>query len=180
METRAMLRRLTWICLALPLLACASGPDPLRAFDGEETSHEQDTPLGGAALAQRRREMERAYRDMVQHRITLLDLRRRDDRSGSILFGNFLDAYVDRHLGPLLRSEWQSRHPELSALDASLRLLEAEVFVELRDTGRVQETLDEVARRFQGREAMLVDYPVGEQSQLGAAIESLRKRKWRG
>jgi len=92
----------------------------------------------------------------------------------------FLDAYIDRHLNPLLRSEWQSRHPELSALDASLRLVEAEVFVELRDTGRVQEALDEVARRFQGRETLLVDYPVGQQTQLGAAIESLRKRKWRG
>ena len=176
-----MIRRIACLSFAaLLVLACASDPDPLRAFEGEETVREQNTPLGGAALAQRRREMERAYRDMAQHRTTLLDLRRRGDRSGSLLFGGFLDAYIDRHLGPLLRSEWQSRHPELSALDASLRLVEAEVFVELRDTARVQEALDEVARRFQGRETLLVDYPVGQQSQLGAAIESLRKRKWRG
>ena len=181
METRAMLRRLVWLPLALlAALACASDPDPLHAFDGEETVREQNTPLGGAALAQRRRELERAYRDLAQHRTTLLDLRHRGDRSGTLLFGGFLDAYIDRHLNPLLRSEWQSRHPELSALDASLRLVEAEVFVELRDTGRVQEALDEVARRFEGRESLLVDYPIGQQSQLGAAIEALRKRKWRG
>jgi len=54
------------------------------------------------------------------------------------------------------------------------------VRVELRDTGRVQEGLDELARRYAGRESLLVDYPVGEQTPLGAAIEGLRKRKWRG
>ena len=95
-------------------------------------------------------------------------------------WGSFLEAYLARHLAPLLRSEWQSRHPELAALDASLRLLEAEVRVELRDTGRVQEQLDELARRFAGRESLLVDYPVGKQTPLGTAIEGLRKRKWRG
>ena len=176
-----MLRRFRALALVASVLAgCASAPDPLRAFDGDETIEEQATPLGGAALAQRRREMERAYRDMVHQRTTLLDLRRREDRNGTMLFGSFLQAYLARHLAPLLRSEWQSRHPELMALDASLRLLEAEVLVELRDPSRVQRELDELARRYAGRESLLVDFPVGEQSALGAAIESLRRRKWRG
>jgi hypothetical protein len=176
-----MLHRLRALALVATALAgCATAPDPLHAFDGEETIEEQTTPLGGAALAQRRREMERAYRDMVHQRTTLLDLRRREDRNGSMLFGSFLQAYLARHLAPLLRSEWQSRHAELMALDASLRLLEAELLVELRDTGRVQHELDELARRYAGRESLLVDYPVGEQSPLGTAIEALRRRKWRG
>jgi len=176
-----MLRRVPALVAFAGLFAgCASSPDPLRAFEGEETIEEQATPLGGAALAQRRREMERAYGDLVHHRATLLNLRQRNDRNGSMLFGSFLEAYLARHLAPLLRSEWQSRHPELMALDASLRLLEAEVRVELRDTGRVQQGLDELARRYAGRESLLVDYPVGEQTPLGTAIEGLRKRKWRG
>ena len=176
-----MAHRIPALALCAALFAgCAGSPDPLRAFDGEETIEEQATPLGGAALQQRRREMERAYGDMVNHRATLLNLRARNDRNGSMLFGSFLEAYLARHLAPLLRSEWQSRHPELMALDASLRLLEAEVRVELRDTGRVQEQLDELARRFAGRETLLVDYPVGKQTPLGTAIEGLRKRKWRG
>ena len=172
--------RFLWLFSLALLAGCASAPDPLHAFDGEETIEEQATPLGGAALAQRRREMERAYADLAHHRTTLLDLRRRDERNGSMLFGSFVEAYMARHLAPLLRSEWQSRHPELAALDASLRLLEAEILVELRDTGRMQQELDELARRYQGRESLLVDYPVGKQSPLGVAIESLRRRKWRG
>jgi hypothetical protein len=176
-----MLRRLRAFALVAAALAgCASAPDPLRVFEGDETVEEQSTPLGGAALAQRRREMERAYRDMVQQRATLLQLRQREDRNGSMLFGSFLQAYLARHLAPLLRSEWQSRHPELMAVDASLRLIEAEMLVELRDTGRMQRELDELARRYAGRESLLVDYPVGEQTPLGDAIEALRRRKWRG
>ena len=176
-----MLRRVpALVALAALFAGCASSPDPLRAFEGEETIEEQATPLGGAALTQRRREMERAYGDLVHYRATLLNLRQRNDRNGSMLLGSFVEAYLGRHLAPLLRSEWQSRHPELMALDASLRLLEAEVRVELRDTGRVQQGLDELARRYRGRESLLVDYPVGEQTPLGAAIEALRKRKWRG
>jgi hypothetical protein len=181
MEVPGMARRLPLVgLLAAALAGCASAPDPMRAFAGEETIEEQSTPLGGSALAQRRREMERAYGDLVHQRATLLDLRRRDDGNGSMLFGSFLEAYLARHLAPMLRSEWQSRHPELMALDASLRLLEAELRVELRDPSRVQEGLDEIARRFAGRESLLVDYPVGEQTPLGAAVEGLRKRKWRG
>jgi hypothetical protein len=172
--------RFLWLFPVALAVGCASAPDPLRAFDGEETIEEQATPLGGAALQQRRREMERAYADLVHHRATLLDLRERDERNGSMLFGSFLEAYLARHLAPLLRSEWQSRHPELASLDASLRLIEAEILVELRDTGGVQRELDELARRYQGRESLLVDYPVGEQSPLGVALETLRRRKWRG
>jgi hypothetical protein len=162
------------------LAACAGTPDFPNAFAGEETVQEQSSPLGGTALAQRRREMERAYRDMVHHRATLVNLRQRGDRNGMILFSQFLDAYVTRHLGPLLRSQWQSRHAELMALDASLRLLRADAFVQMRSPGRVQEELDEIDRRFAGRDNLLVDYPVGEQGTLASAIESLRKRKWRG
>jgi hypothetical protein len=66
------------------------------------------------------------------------------------------------------------------ALDASLRLLRADAFVQMRSPGRVQEELDEIDRRFAGRDNLLVDYPVGEQGTLASAIESLRKRKWRG
>ena len=80
----------------------------------------------------------------------------------------------------LLSGEWQSRHPELTALDANLRFAKAELLVALRMPRRAQAVMDEIEVRFQGREDMLVDYPFGEQRSLGEGLQMLRDRKWRG
>jgi hypothetical protein len=66
------------------------------------------------------------------------------------------------------------------ALDAGLRLAQADVLIQMRQTGRAQQVLDELARRFPGREGMLVEYPIGGQTTLGQALQALRERKWRG
>jgi hypothetical protein len=117
---------------------------------------------------------------MAHFRTTLETLRVHADRSGQILFSQFLDAYMGIHLAPLLAGEWQSRHPELMALDAGLRLAQAEVLIQMRAPRRVQEVLDELTRRFPGRDAMLVEFPVGSQTTLESALRELRERKWRG
>ena len=41
-------------------------------------------------------------------------------------------------------------------------------------------TVDEIRRRYEGRAEMMVEYPVGQQSPLGEALEKLTHRKWRG
>jgi hypothetical protein len=173
----------TWAALTsallLAALACAGGgatTDELEIF--ERPVRGESTPLGGEALTQRKHELARAYRDMTHFHATLESLVHRKDRSGLVLFSGFLDKYMGLHLDPLLRNDWQSRHPELMALDASLRLAKAEVLIALRDPGRVQEVLDDLRTRFEGREEMLVEYPIGEQSTLGEAILQLSERKW--
>jgi hypothetical protein len=66
------------------------------------------------------------------------------------------------------------------ALDAGLRLGKAEVLIWMRQQRRAQQTIDELLKRFEGRENMLVEYPIGGQSTLEQALERLRERKWRG
>ena len=176
------------IRLGLALLAlgwAGTGCSGLRSADVDEVLErgfavEETSPLGGDSLAYRKREMRRAHRDLVHFIATLESLRYRRDRSGAILFGNFLDAYMGTHLDPLLSGDRQSEHPELLGLDATLRLVQAEVFLQMRDPRRMQATVNEIQRRYQGREDMMVEYPVGQQSPLSEALEKLSHRKWRG
>jgi hypothetical protein len=169
------------LLLLLLVFGCAGDPDIPRDLLAQETAvRDEHTPLGGDALHQRRREMERAKRDMVHFQVTLQSLLERRDRSGQIQLSGFLDAYMGTHLDPLLESEWQSRHPELAAVDATLRLVKAELLMHMRETRRMQHELNELSRRFEGRGDMLVEYPVGQQVTLEQAIEILRERKWRG
>lgn len=169
------------LLLALLAVGCAGDPDiPRDLLAAETAAREEHTPLGGDALDQRRRDMRRAKRDMVHFQVTLESLVARNDRNGQIQLSGFLDAYMGTHLEPLLRSEWQSRHPELAAVDATLRLVKAELLMHMRETRRMQRELDELSRRFEGRGDMLVEYPVGQQVTLEKAIEILRERKWRG
>lgn len=166
--------------LALLLAGCAGDPNvpvDLLAADGHVAER---TPLGGDALVQRRGELLRAQRDMGHFQVTLESLHQRKDRSGAILFSGFVDAYMGTHLDPLLQNEWQSRHPELAAMDATLRLVKAELLMHMRETRRMQATLDELAQRYEGRGDLLVEYPVGHQVTLQEAMQILSERKWRG
>ncbi len=163
-------------------LGCFGGPrlEPMDVMLERSFSVEETSPLGGDSLAHRRQEMERAHHDMVHFIATLDSLRYRRDRSGAILFGQFLDAYMGTHVAPLLEGDWQSEHPELLGLDATLRLVQAEVLLKMRAPGRMQDTVNEIRRRYAGREDMLVEYPIGEQKPLAEALEYLTHRKWRG
>ncbi len=159
---------------------CAGTPDlPEDRLWGSPRQVES-TPLGGEALAMMKREMARAHGDMLHFHETLAALDARGDRSGSIQFSRFVDAYMGLHLEPLLASAWQSDHPELAALDVNLRFAVADVLIQLRDPRRVQDVIEEIESRYRGRENMLVEYPIGSQSPLSEGLRLLRERKWRG
>ena len=143
------------------------------------TAAEEEAPLGGEALARRRLDLTRALRDLLHFNETMESLvDRKDSRSVALLDG-YLAQYMGQHLDPLLRPRWQSSHPEVMALDANLRFMKAQILAEMRYPRRVQQAIDDIEARFEGRESMLIEYPVGEQRSLGEALELLRDRKWK-
>ena len=165
------------LMLMLPLFGCAAGmdPDQREMADG---AVEEEAPLGGEALAQRRMDLDRAWRDLLHFDATMQSLVDRKDSRSVALLDSFLDQYMGTHLDGLLSPTWQSSHPEVMALDANLRFMKAEILTQMRYTRRVQESIDDIEDRYMGRESMLVEYPVGEQRALGEALEMLRERKW--
>jgi hypothetical protein len=171
---------LSALMAASVVVACASIPELPPGLLEEKAAVEENTPLGGEALSQRKLEMKRAYKDLVHFHVTFESLHQRKDRNGLILFAEFTGTYMGTHLQPLLRNDWQSEHPEVMGLDANLRFIQAEVLMQMNDPSAVQTAIDEIERRFAGRENMLVDYPIGDQSPLGQALQVLRDRKWRG
>lgn len=158
-------------------MGCASGGS--ADFDeAMDAAVEEEAPLGGEALARRRLDLARAWRDLLHFDETMQSLvDRRDSRSVALLDG-FLDQYMSEHLDPMLRPMWQSTHPEVMALDANLRFMKAQILADMRYPRRVQQSIEDIETRFEGRESMLVEYPVGEQQSLGEALEVLRERKW--
>lgn len=167
--------------LAIAPLGCASRASaPDRLLVPAARGLDANAPLGGASLAQRRSDLVRAERDLVGMRATVLTLRQRRDRSGLVMFKTFLEDYVTTKLEPVLAAEWQSDHPELLGLDASIRLVQAELFMSLGDRRRMERIVQNIERRFAGREEMLVDYPVGKQTTLREALELLTHQKWWG
>lgn len=171
-----------WAALAATLVlaaGCAFNDRAPADLLPTESATEASAPLGGEALVQRKHEMQRAHGDMVHFYETLQSLNYRRDKNGLVLFTRFLDAYLGMHIDPLLAGEWQSRHPELTALDANLRFAKAELLIQLRLPRRAQAVMDGIEQRFQGREDMLVDFPFGESRSLGEGLEMLRERKWR-
>lgn len=170
------------VLLTCALLASACVTDDRAPADlvPDASAAEDSAPLGGEALTQRKEEMRRAHSDIVHFDATLASLHHRRDKNGVIMFSGFLDAYLGMHVDPLLAGEWQSRHPELSALDADLRFAKAELLIQLRLPRRAQSVIDDIEERFRGREDMLVDYPFGDQRSLGEGLELLRERKWQG
>jgi hypothetical protein len=166
------------LVLASQFLGCAGGVEPTGLDEMERTAAAEEAPLGGEALARRRLDLDRAWRDLIHFDVTMQSLSDRKDSRGVALLDGFLDQYMSEHLDPLLLPLWQSSHPEVMGLDANLRFMKAQVLSEMRYPRRVQETIDDIAIRYQGRESMLVEYPVGEQRPLGEALDLLRNNKW--
>jgi hypothetical protein len=165
------------LLLALQLTGCASKDGP----EGTEADQKEalvETSLNGEALAQRRTDLVRAWRDLVHLDETMRGLSDRNDSPSIVLLDNFIAEYMSKHLDPLLKPEWQSSHPEVMALDANLRFMKAQLLSNMRYPRKVQDSIDEIESRFEGRESMLVEYPVGEQRALSEALEMLRDQKW--
>lgn len=173
--------KLVFTLVAGMMVATAMGcaGTSLNMTAGEEVVINEG-PLGGAALEQRKHELDRAYRDLVHiHRTMQSLIDRKDGRALSEL-DRFVDRYLGIHLEPLLQAEWQSSHPELMARDAGLRFVKAEVLIQMRYPRRVQEVRDEIERRFQGHQDLLISYPIGKQGTIENALQILAERKWKG
>lgn len=144
----------------------------------DTTASEASAPLGGEALSQRKRELAGTYRDLTHFHATLESLSHRGDRSGRVLFSEFLDIYIVKHVMPLLAGEWQSRHPEVAVLDVNVRLAVTDLWVQMNAGSAADRMLEEIERRYAGREEMLVAYPIGSKGTLGEGLDRLRNRDW--
>jgi hypothetical protein len=166
---------------ALLALACAGGAGLPRdvSLQDEAAPAVANAPLGGVSLAQRRLELERTQRDLVHFAATLDSLQLRREQNGLVLFKGFVDEYLGTRVDPMLATDMHSQHPELASLDASIRFLEAELLTRLRSPSRAQQVIDDLERLYEGREDMLVDYPIGKKSTLKQGLDLLAHRKWR-
>lgn len=183
----AMIRSGRALGAALLLAGAALAPgcisDERIADDwvAKANQREASAPLGGEALAQRRLDLDRSYRDLGHFLTTLDSLYRRNDRSGQFMFAEFADFYVAKHVLPMLEPEWQSRHPELAQLDVNARFAVVALWTRLGSSSSAGHMLDEIERRYKGRGEMLVGYPIGSQSTLREAVKHMRERSsWSG
>lgn len=158
------------------LAGCVSDATRADAMVRNASTAEASAPLAGEALEQRKLELERTYRDLTHFNVTFDSLHRRNDREGKLLFSEFVDLQLTKQVLPMLEGEWQSRHPELSALDADVRLAVAELWMRMGATSASLRMLDEIDRRFEGRGEMLVSYPIGSQGTLRDGVAMLRER----
>ena len=174
--TRSLVRLGLCFALAAGSLGCGSKTYLPKSFGQPEKSAEENAPLGGPSLDQRRENMTRMWKDLVHFQTALRDSQERSDRTTTNALAFFIGSYMNMHLDPLLDGEWQSRHPELWGLDADLRLAKADVLIRMNDGSRAKKTLDEIVSRYKGRDDMLVHYPLGSESPLGKALKLLRER----
>ena len=158
--------------------ACAK-PEPHDPLLGKKLSADAKAPLGGASLDRHRHEMKLASRDLSQFHTTMADLLSRRDLDGRIRFTRFLESYLAEHLELILARSWQSDHPELAGTDANLRVMYAEVLIQMGKPYRVQDVIAEIRNRYPDQTRILVEMPAGEQLTLAAAIKSITKRMWR-
>lgn len=142
----------------------------------EATATKASAPLGGEALIQRKLELDRGYRDVVHFQTSYASLKRRDDRGSEVLFGEFVDWTVHKHMLPLLEGQWQSRHPEVAVLDVNLRLAIAELWIEMGVGYLSERMIEEVERRYAGREEMMVASRLEGHRSLREGLEWLRQR----
>jgi hypothetical protein len=162
-------------------LGCVSDEQIADNWVAKTSAREASAPMGGEALAQRKLELDRSYRNLGHFLVTLDNLHRRKDRNGVVQFTQFADFYVAKHVIPLLEPEWQSRQPEVALLDANARFAVAALWAKIGASASASRMLDEIDRRYKGRGEMLVGYPIGGQSTLKEAVARLRSRSsWSG
>ena len=160
--------------LALALATCLATPGTLEPL--EVTRVEPTAALTGEALEQRKREMQRASRDLAHFGATLASLHLHPQGPNS-RFEEFVLLFLDGHVQPLLVGATASEEPSLTTVEAGLRFVAAEVLIEMGERRRAQRAIDEIQRRFEGRASMLVEYPLGEQSTMLDALRALGERE---
>ncbi len=163
--------------LAAALCACASGgyaPAPSALALGQ-SSGEDASPLAGATLDHRRRLLERRFDDLAEIADALDQSDLRGEKAAVVQLRRFADAYVGMHVDPLLAETWQSRHPELFALDAALRLRNADLLARMDASDRARRALREIEELYSGRMDMLVEFPSGVRRSLRESLRDVRE-----
>ena len=160
-------------CAAL-VAGCMSDERIADDWMAEASKGKASAPLGGEALSQRKLDLDRTYRDLGHFLTTIDGLNRRNDRSGLVQFTEFAGFYVAKHVLPMLEPDWQSRHPEVSTLDANARFAVAALWKKVGADYSSERMLEEIEKRYKGRGEMLVGYPIGSESTLKDAVKRLR------
>ena len=168
-------------CIAIGLIAlgtatgCVTEATLTNELLSEAEASQASAPLGGEALLQRKLELDRAARDLKHFHATLTTVERRNDRAGRVLFEEFVQFYLIKHISPILGGEWQSQHPEVAVLDVNVRLVVAELWSMMGASGRTLQMVEQIEERYRGRGSMVVAYPVGEESTLANGLAYLRQ-----
>jgi len=169
------------VLVLVPLLACLLSACSTAPVLGRDETYatpvetEMTGPLTGEALAQRKIEMRRAARDLVQFGATVETMRLRRDRDRDD-FEDFVAHFLRERVDPLFAGTETNEDPELAVLDAELRLVKAELLIETTDYWNAGDVIDQVEDRYGDRQSMLVRFPVGRQSTIAESIEYLRGR----
>jgi hypothetical protein len=170
------LQRATLILIALSALACGLWQPGARS-EAQRTTM-AGLPLTGTVLLQHKQQMRRALESLFVFRLSLASLAVRRESRDQEVFADFVEAYMGMHLDRLVHGDWQSGHPELTALNANLRILKADLLIRMRERARAEAALDEIAERFRGNEGMLIEYPPGQQTSVRRALDLLRQKRW--
>ena len=160
----------------LILTACATRWTGSDYYVEQAPAVEPDTQLSGEALSQRKQSLRRLHGDMKSFHTTAQALRRHRNLAGILAFEAFLHPFLARQVEPLVAGPGSSWHPELQLLKANLLLAEAAVLIELRDKRRLSAVVIHIESRFAGRGHMLVEYPLGDESTLRAALRALYRK----
>lgn len=170
----AILRTSSLVGIALLFAGCITERTLTEDLLTQTNQSEASAPLGGEALLQRKLELDRAVRDLEHFHATLTSLTRRGERGPTVMFREFVDFYLAKHVLPMLEGEWQSRHPEVAVHDANARFVVAELWWLMGASSRTEQMIEEIEQRYRGRHSMIVAYPVGGEATLGEGLERLR------
>jgi len=166
----------TSLCLLSALIAVGCASQHLEGFDEKSITVDESSALAGAALFQRKQEMQRAAGDVVAMYTSMEDMMDRVDRRSVYIFSEFIEAYMQTHLDPMLAPSWQSAHAELVDLDANLRVMKTAMLIQMKRPVEVKDAVEDIQRRYQGRGSLLINYPVGAQSTLSEVVALLEGR----
>ncbi len=167
--------RLALVAL-LPLASLLTGCAPT----GHGFAQESDLQHSEQLLAQRKRDLSRAIRDLSELQTTRRHLAEHYAADELIDFDHFLTSYLEEQVAPLLNNQWQSAHAELAPLDANLRILQADSLVELSRPFSAKRVMREITQRYADRSDMLVTYPAGRRETVHEALAQLEAKNGRG
>jgi hypothetical protein len=159
------------------LSGCALDQGEGDYFQKRDRIAEAEVYTVGQALAQRKAQLRRAHRDLLNIEKTLESLRRHRYTEEINLMQGFVDSYIREQVDPLVSSRKTGWHPELVTLDVNLLIAKGAVLARLGDGPGVSRVIGGLESRFEGFESLLVEYPLNTQSTLEASLDVLRGKR---